>query len=140
MRSRKDGTEPVVRALTRGIVTVGGVAWAVKGIAEPSLIKLLQSQSTFAVPRQADIPLHITHRAVLSKDEIAPQSIDNHEYHLVERRMHFGSGLFLLAAIIFPVCKTRQDWLIGKESSREDQDRNREQEVSEREASMADAV
>ena len=72
-----------------------------KGIAEPSLIKLLQSQSTFAVPRQADIPLHITHRAVLSKDEIAPQRIDNHEYHLVERRMHFGSGLFLLAAIIF---------------------------------------
>ena len=111
-----------------------------KGIAEPSLIKLLQSQSTFAVPRQADIPLHITHRAVLSKDEIAPQRIDNHEYHLAERRMHFGSGLFLLAAIIFPVCKTRQDWLVGKESSREDKDRNWEQEVSEGEASLADAM
>ena len=111
-----------------------------KGIAEPSLIKLLQSQSTFAVPRQADIPLHITHRAVLSKDEIAPQRIDNHEYHLVERRMHFGSGLFLLAAIIFPICKTRQDRLVRKETSREDQDRNWEQEVSEREASLADAI
>jgi hypothetical protein len=140
MRSRKDGTEPVVSALTRGIVTVGGVAWAVKGTAEPSLIKLLSSQFPFAVLCWTDIPLHVTHRAVLSKDEIAPQRIDNHEDHLVEWRMGFSARLFLLAAIIFPIRETRQDGLIGKESSREDQDRNWEQEVGEREASLADAM
>lgn len=39
--SRKDGIEPVVIALILGIVTVGEVAWAVKGIAEPPRINLL---------------------------------------------------------------------------------------------------
>lgn len=40
MTSRKDGIEPVVIAFTRGIVIVGDVAWAVKGIAAPLEIKL----------------------------------------------------------------------------------------------------
>lgn len=40
MRSRKDGTEPVVRALIRGMVTVGGVAWAVYGMAAPLRMRL----------------------------------------------------------------------------------------------------
>jgi len=40
IRSTKDGTEPVVRPLTRGMVTVGGAAYAVKGSAVPSRIKL----------------------------------------------------------------------------------------------------
>jgi len=40
MTSRKDGTEPVVMALTRGIVIVGELAWAVKGRAAPDLTKL----------------------------------------------------------------------------------------------------
>lgn len=38
--SRKEGMEPVVIALRRGIVTVGAVAWAVKGIAWPSRMSL----------------------------------------------------------------------------------------------------
>ncbi len=38
--SRKDGTEPVVIAFTRGMVMVGDVAWAVKGIAAPERINL----------------------------------------------------------------------------------------------------
>ena len=38
MTSRKEGTEPVVMALTRGMVMVGEEAWAVKGMAEPFLI------------------------------------------------------------------------------------------------------
>ena len=38
--SRNEGTEPVVMAFTRGIVTVGDVAWAVKGMAAPLAIKL----------------------------------------------------------------------------------------------------
>lgn len=41
IRSRKEGVEPVVMALIRGIVMVGDVAWAVKGIASPSEIRLL---------------------------------------------------------------------------------------------------
>ena len=38
--SRKEGMDPVVIALTRGIVMVGDVAWAVKGIADPSRMRL----------------------------------------------------------------------------------------------------
>lgn len=43
MTSRKDGMEPVVIALTRGMVTVGEVAWAVNGNAAPFRIKLSKS-------------------------------------------------------------------------------------------------
>lgn len=41
--SRNEGTEPVVIAFTRGIVMVGDVAWAVKGMAAPDLIRLEHS-------------------------------------------------------------------------------------------------
>ena len=40
MASRKEGIDPVVNALTRGIVTVGELAWAVKGKAAPSFTNL----------------------------------------------------------------------------------------------------
>jgi len=40
IRSRKEGTEPVVSAFTRGMVTVGGVACAVKGMAAPERMRL----------------------------------------------------------------------------------------------------
>jgi hypothetical protein len=46
MTSRNDGIEPVVMAFSRGIVTVGDVAWAVKGMAAPSRIKLERTVST----------------------------------------------------------------------------------------------
>ena len=39
--SRNDGTDPVVMALSRGIVTVGALACAVNGSAAPARIKLL---------------------------------------------------------------------------------------------------
>ena len=42
--SKNDGIEPVVMALIRGMVTVGAVAWAVKGMADPCLIKLFNSR------------------------------------------------------------------------------------------------
>lgn len=38
--SRNDGTDPVVMAFNRGIVTVGELAWPVKGSAAPDRIKL----------------------------------------------------------------------------------------------------
>ena len=41
--SRKLGTDPVVIALTLGMVIVGGLAWPVKGNAPPNLIKLQQT-------------------------------------------------------------------------------------------------
>ena len=45
MTSRKEGIDPVVIALTRGMVIVGDVAWAVNGIAAPDRIRLpYQSQ------------------------------------------------------------------------------------------------
>lgn len=40
IRSKKDGMEPVVMALIRGIVMVGDVACAVNGIASPFAIRL----------------------------------------------------------------------------------------------------
>ena len=40
MTSRKEGMDPVVIALTLGMVMVGEVAWAVKGMAAPDLISL----------------------------------------------------------------------------------------------------
>lgn len=40
MTSRKEGIEPVVIALTRGMVIVGDVAWAVNGMAAPDRIRL----------------------------------------------------------------------------------------------------
>ena len=40
MTSRKEGIDPVVIALSRGIVMVGDVAWAVKGSAAPDLMRL----------------------------------------------------------------------------------------------------
>lgn len=43
--SRNDGTDPVVMALSRGIVTVGALAWAVNGSAAPARIKLLDRLS-----------------------------------------------------------------------------------------------
>lgn len=42
--SKNEGTEPVVIAFNRGIVTVGELAWAVKGSAAPSRIRLLNGQ------------------------------------------------------------------------------------------------
>jgi len=45
IRSTKEGTDPVVKPLTRGIVTVGGAACAVYGIALPSRMRLLMDQS-----------------------------------------------------------------------------------------------
>lgn len=44
--SRNEGMDPVVIALTRGMVTVGAVAWAVNGSAKPSEIKLLTNLAT----------------------------------------------------------------------------------------------
>lgn len=42
MTSRKEGIDPVVIALTLGMVIVGEVAWAVKGMAAPDLMRLQQ--------------------------------------------------------------------------------------------------
>ena len=50
MTSRKEGIDPVVIALTRGMVIVGDVAWAVNGIAAPDRIRLrYQSQQDYIV-------------------------------------------------------------------------------------------
>ena len=49
--SRKLGIEPVVRALIRGSVTVGGSAWAVKGYAKPVSILLQGVSMGFGVVR-----------------------------------------------------------------------------------------
>jgi hypothetical protein len=52
MTSRKEGMEPVVMALSLGIVTVGDVACAVKGMAAPSRISLYPSCQSGLAPTQ----------------------------------------------------------------------------------------
>lgn len=75
--SRKEGMEPVVMALTRGMVIVGDVACAVKGTAVPSLIRLQQKlasilncRASFAGEYGADLPLHKFHPAFLAVYEV----------------------------------------------------------------------
>lgn len=66
MTSRNDGIDPVVMALILGMVTVGDVACAVKGIAEPSRINLSRVSS-----RQAPVACWFgTHDWVNSKPEL----------------------------------------------------------------------
>ena len=45
MASKNDGTDPVVMALIRGMVIVGGAAWAVNGIAAPDRMRLKEHQN-----------------------------------------------------------------------------------------------
>ena len=49
--SRKEGMEPVVIALTRGIVIVGDVAWAVNGMAAPDEMRLWLFSTTQLQPK-----------------------------------------------------------------------------------------
>ena len=50
--------DPVVIALTRGMVIVGDVAWAVKGIAAPERIRLAYvDQLSTSLQRRVDLPL-----------------------------------------------------------------------------------
>ena len=55
--SKKDGTEPVVMALIRGMVIVGDAACAVNGIAEPSLIKLQVKLAHCSLKARYCVPL-----------------------------------------------------------------------------------
>ena len=90
MTSRKEGMDPVVIAFTLGIVIVGDAAWAVKGSAAPSRIKLHFWSTLFKknrgtpVRNHSGIPLYKIHAALLSIDEVAPQRVDNHENQLVK--------------------------------------------------------
>lgn len=50
--SRKDGLDPVVIALIREMVRLGGLAWAVKGTAAPERIKLFRSCQSASQERE----------------------------------------------------------------------------------------
>jgi len=52
IRSRKDGVEPVVIALIRGMVMVGEVACAVNGRAEPLAMRLQQVSCCYVTWRK----------------------------------------------------------------------------------------
>lgn len=49
--SKNEGTDPVVIALSRGIVTVGELAWAVNGSPAPSRIRLHGSQNILGLEK-----------------------------------------------------------------------------------------
>jgi len=127
-----------VSALTRGMVTVGGVACAVNGMAAPSRIKLIrQSDCRSRAMPGINEPLNKSHGAILSKHKVASQSIHDHEYDLVERRIRYRAEPFLSIGTIIPICKTGQYRLVREEASCEHQDRNREKEVGKSETGHA---
>ncbi len=55
--SRKEGIDPVVIALILGMVIVGEVAWAVKGIADPLEIRLGSISYWTTYPARVSLPL-----------------------------------------------------------------------------------
>lgn len=126
MRSRKEGTEPVVRALTRGMVTVGGVACAVKGIAAPERMRLEWSQFHLhtipvGVYVYIDIPLGEEHAAVVAIDKVTPQRVNHHEDDLVEGATSTSAvSCSFLCCCLLDTRQTRQKWLVRKEATSED--------------------
>jgi hypothetical protein len=84
---------------------------------------------------ESALPLHESHAAVLSIDEVAPQRVDYHEDQLIE--WCFWWFLPMRSYFIIPskLLILRQPWhkgFVWEEASREDQDRDRDQEVRDR--------
>jgi hypothetical protein len=132
--STKEGMEPVVMALTRGMVMVGEVACAVNGRAVPSRIKLDSGQPGEFHLIQAEIvsgvPLHKAHATIFAEHEVAPQRIHNHEDQLIEWRRRWLAPSLTEHIAFTIICVCRQSWhkrLVRKEASREDENRDRDQ-------------
>ncbi len=68
--SRNDGIDPVVIALILGMVIVGEVAWAVKGIAAPSEIKLKIISFNYMPAWRERLPLSEAKTRVIRIDKI----------------------------------------------------------------------
>ena len=130
MTSRKEGMDPVVIALTRGMVMVGDVACAVKGIAAPDLIRLpLAVSYASKVPAQSCLPLgkvetrdRRVHKitilpVIAAKKRILgyqpPECIDHHKYNFVERRRCILDAIVRMRE----GSSARDNGLVRKESS-----------------------
>jgi hypothetical protein len=86
--------------------------------------------------RSRIVPLHKAHPALLAKHKVAPQRIHNHKHQLVERRR--GRRLPLLPQLrletqLLVHREPGHEWLVRKKPRREDEDRNGDEEVRERE-------
>ena len=73
MTSKNDGTDPVVMAFNRGMVTVGELAYAVNGTAAPERIRLYLSQlgTDNVCPGKLHSPLRKLEPRVIRIDKIA---------------------------------------------------------------------
>jgi len=90
MTSANPGMDPVVMAFRRGNVTVGGATCAVKGIAEPSLIRLSQSESAGGRLESYfnhSIPLSELEARIRTVDKIRSQGVDEQKDHAIEGRI-----------------------------------------------------
>jgi hypothetical protein len=140
MTSTKEGMEPVVMALTRGMVIVGEVACAVKGRAVPSRMRLdvvsLDVSLLTHIETAVDVPLHKAHPTIFAEHEVTPQRIHDHEDQLVERRLRrLAPSLSEYNAFtnFFIRCQPWHKRLIREEASREDENRDWDQEVRDHE-------
>lgn len=82
--------------------------------------------------READLPLHKTHATLLAEDKVAPEGVDYHEDQFVERRWGWILPPFAQDSVPAQFFITRQswhEWLVWEEATREDQDRNGDEEV-----------
>ena len=137
MRSTNEGTDPVVMDLSFGIVTVGDLALAVKGIALPSRMRLeivrescytkernlplrIFKSRSFGINKVAMIPLLICCKKCLPGGDLPSQRVDNHEDELVK-------GSVRRAPIFesFILCKARKERLVREETNRKHYNRNR---------------
>lgn len=126
--SRNDGIDPVVIAFTLGIVIVGEVACAVKGIPDPDRMRLKQSRisATHRSMEFRTVPLSVLEARIWTVHKIAvpvsldsrPKSegfppserIDDHENDLIKRCDFAWAAMFELSKC----CFTCYERFIGK--------------------------
>lgn len=129
MRSRKEGTEPVVRAFTRGMVTVGGVACAVNGMAAPERIRLLGVSGDHSDLVQempcCRAPLCVLEPRIVAVDKVTPQGVHHHEDDPVEEWSRRKHGI--LAGL--EGGQTGQDGFVGEEAGCEKEHGDGEQQI-----------
>jgi hypothetical protein len=132
MTSRNEGTEPVVKALTLGMVIVGGVACAVKGRAAPERMSSCVNVKPDPWPytkslggRQHQLLVCMSPKRTYPP----PQRVDGHENDLVEYPLwsiiafeQAKSQLFIFD--FFKGGQARQEGFVGKKACCEDEYRD----------------
>lgn len=132
MTSRNEGTEPVVKAFTLGMVIVGGVACAVKGSAAPERMSSCVNVKPDPWPYTKSLVGHQQSalvRVFPRRTYPPPQRVDSHEDDLVKYSLRpiiafqqAESQLFIFD--FFKGGQTRQEGFVWEEACCEDEYRD----------------